>query len=217
MGRLVSLDSSGGSRIPWKSVAHLPSASVGLGCSLCFLAVCCFANGKIFEVLFWCRRLCFLSALRTLLSSQKFPLSHSLGEKKKGKKKSFLQIRTWATEVLGERIHLRSKRKEKKLFPLSRCPSQGQKKAVSFASKILSKRNKWHPSGAPGRTKYPALLLFCSPSASSATAAKFVLPCRHNTSSSGKNQVLRWILEVPQREESSMKENTAMLRSFLLG
>lgn len=54
---------------------------MGLGCGLSFLAMCCFANGKMFEVL--CLRLCFLSALRTLHSSQMFPLSHSLREKEK--------------------------------------------------------------------------------------------------------------------------------------
>lgn len=189
-GRPVSLDSSGGSPIPWKLVACFPSAAVGLGCGLSLLATCCFASGKMFEVL--CLRLCFLSALRTLRSSQMFPLSHSLRKKKK---KSFLQIRTWATEVLGERIRLQSKREEKKNVShwMSGCPSQGRKKAVSFASKIWSERNKCHPSCAPGHTKYPALLLCCSPPAFSATAAKFVLSCRHNTSNSGRNQVLWWI------------------------
>lgn len=82
-GRPVSLDSSGGSPIPWKLVACFPSAAVGLGCGLSLLATCCFASGKMFEVL--CLRLCFLSALRTLRSSQMFPLSHSLRKKKKRK------------------------------------------------------------------------------------------------------------------------------------
>lgn len=81
IGRLVSLDSSHGSLSPLRCVAHFSSASAELGCSLSFLAVCCFANGKIFEVLFQCLRLCFLSTLRTLHSSQNFPLSHSLSKK----------------------------------------------------------------------------------------------------------------------------------------